>query len=134
MLANDNIAHRHNKPSPKYHKWDRKWHRQLLQQFRQTGDKDFLEQIYREYENLVVNLAQKFATFSASFEDLKQVGAIALIMAAKRYNPDYNVEFSSYATPCIIGEIKKYFRNKTWSFKALRQLMSQKLQIKPTPW
>lgn len=123
MLANDSVANIScKKLSSKYKKWNRELHLRLFRQFRQTNDKKSLEQICREYEDLVVNLAKRFRRFNEPLDDLIQVGFLALIKAARRYNPDHGVEFSTYATACIIGEIKRYFRDKTWSFKVPRKL------------
>jgi len=64
------------------------------------------------------------------YDDLRQVGAMALISAVERFDPTKGFEFSSFATPTIIGEIKKYFRDKEWSVKVPRRLkeISGKLQ------
>ena len=60
---------------------------------------------------LVNILAKKYVNKGVEFEDLYQVGSLALIYAVERYDMSKGYEFSSFATPTIIGEIKKYFRD-----------------------
>ena len=56
------------------------------------------------------------------YDDLYQVGALALVNAVERFDPSKGYEFSSFATPTILGEIKKYFRDKEWSLKVPRRM------------
>ena len=63
------------------------------------------------------------------FEDLVQVGTIGLIKSIDRFESDRGVEFSTYATPTIIGEIKRYFRDKGWAIRVPRRLQELRMQI-----
>ncbi|MBW3621928.1 MAG: SigB/SigF/SigG family RNA polymerase sigma factor [Armatimonadetes bacterium] len=72
--------------------------------------------------NLVRFLAGKFANRGEPLEDLIQVGTIGLLNAIDRYDPDRGTKFSTYATPTIMGEIKRYFRDKSWNLKVPRHL------------
>ena len=65
---------------------------------------------------LVSILAKKYINKGVEFEDLYQVGSLALIYAIERYDISKGYEFSSFATPTIIGEIKKYFRDCYWNY------------------
>jgi len=65
------------------------------------------------------------------YEDLYQVGSMALVFAAERYDPSKGYEFTSFATPTIIGEIKRYFRDKGWAVKVPRRLKEISAQIAP---
>ena len=56
------------------------------------------------------------------YDDLYQVGAMALVSAVERFDPSKGYEFQSFATPTILGEIKKYFRDKEWSLKVPRRM------------
>lgn len=67
-------------------------------------------------------LIKKYLGKGVDRDDLYQVGAMALISAVDRFDPTRGFEFSSFATPTIIGEIKKYFRDKGWSMKVPRRL------------
>ena len=71
---------------------------------------------------LVNILAKKYINKGVEFEDLYQVGSLALIYAIDRYDMSKGYEFSSFATPTIIGEIKKYFRDKVWTMRVPRRV------------
>ncbi len=68
---------------------------------------------------MVEILIRKYLGKGVEYDDLYQVGALALVSAVERFDPDKGFEFSSFATPTILGEIKKYFRDKQWSLKAV---------------
>jgi RNA polymerase sigma-B factor len=71
---------------------------------------------------LAHHLAAKFTDRGEPLADLVQVAALGLINAIDRYDPTREIEFSSYATPTILGEVKRYFRDKGWSIKGPRRL------------
>lgn len=75
-------------------------------------------------------LIRKYLGKGVDYDDLYQIGALALVSAVERFDPDRGYEFSSFATPTILGEIKKYFRDKQWSLKVPRRLkeISAKVQ------
>ena len=78
---------------------------------------------------LVEHCARRFRNRGEPFEDLVQVGMIGLIKSVDRFDTDRGVEFSTYATPTIIGEIKRYFRDKGWSIRVPRRLQELRMQI-----
>ena len=67
-------------------------------------------------------LIRKYLNKGVDYDDLYQVGALALVNAVERFDPSKGYEFSSFATPTILGEIKKYFRDKEWSLKVHRRM------------
>ena len=67
-------------------------------------------------------LIRKYLNKGVDYDDLYQVGALALVNAVERFDPSKGYEFSSFATPTILGEIKKYFRDKEWSLKVPRRM------------
>lgn len=75
-------------------------------------------------ENLYIVdiLIRKYLGKGVDYDDLYQVGAIALVSAVERFDPSRGYEFRSFATPTILGEIKKYFRDKEWSLKVPRRM------------
>src|SRR5215208_7106197 len=81
---------------------------------------------------LVEHCARRFRNRGEPFEDLVQVGTIGLIKSIDRFEPDRGVEFSTYATPTIIGEIKRYFRDKGWAIRVPRRLQELRMQITTT--
>ena len=79
------------------------------------------------HQNLVRYLAGKFMNRGEPIEDLVQVGTIGLINAIDRYDPERGTKFSTYATPTIVGEIRRHFRDKAWSLKVPRRLQELNL-------
>jgi RNA polymerase sigma-B factor len=78
---------------------------------------------------LVHHCARRFGSRGEPHEDLVQVGTIGLINAIDRFDPERGVEFSTYATPTILGEIKRHFRDKGWAVRVPRRLQELRLQI-----
>ncbi len=78
---------------------------------------------------LVEHCARRFRNRGEPFEDLVQVGTIGLIKSIDRFDAERGVEFSTYATPTIIGEVKRYFRDKGWAIRVPRRLQELRMQI-----
>jgi RNA polymerase sigma-B factor len=78
---------------------------------------------------LVDRCARRFLNRGEPFEDLVQVGTIGLIKAVDRFDIDRGVEFSTYATPTIIGEIKRHFRDTGWAIRVPRRLQELRMSI-----
>jgi RNA polymerase sigma-B factor len=78
---------------------------------------------------LVEHCARRFRNRGEPFEDLVQVGTIGLLKSIDRFDSDRGVEFSTYATPTVIGEIKRYFRDKGWAIRVPRRLQELRMQI-----
>ena len=81
---------------------------------------------------LVEHCARRFRNRGEPFEDLVQVGTIGLLKSIDRFDLERGVEFSTYATPTIIGEIKRYFRDKGWAIRVPRRLQELRMQIGAT--
>ena len=79
--------------------------------------------------SLVEHCARRFRNRGEPFDDLVQVGTIGLIKAVDRFETDRGVEFSTYATPTVIGEIKRHFRDKGWAIRVPRRLQELRMQI-----
>ena len=78
---------------------------------------------------LVEHLARRFRDRGEPHEDLVQVGTIGLIKAVDRFDLDRGVEFSTYATPTIVGEIKRHFRDRGWAIRVPRRLQEMRLLL-----
>ena len=97
-----------------------------------TGDPAHLgarDELVTLHVPLVQYLARRFRDRGEPLEDLVQVGTIGLIKAVDRFDPERGVEFSTYATPTIVGEIKRHFRDKGWSVRVPRRLQELRLSI-----
>src|ERR1700736_4844549 len=79
--------------------------------------------------NLVRYLAVKFANRGEALDDLIQVGTLGVLKAIARFDLERGVEFTTYATPTIVGEIKRYFRDKGWAVKVPRRLQELNLAV-----
>jgi len=78
---------------------------------------------------LVEHFARRFLNRGEPFDDLLQVGTIGLIKAVDRFDLDRGVEFSTYATPTIVGEIKRHFRDRGWAIRVPRRLQELRISI-----
>lgn len=94
----------------------------LFSEYTRTGDRRLRDRLVAMHQNLVRYLASKFANRGEPLEDLVQVGNIGLVNAVDRYEVGRGNKFSTYATPTIVGEIRRYFRDKAWSLKVPRRL------------
>lgn len=103
--------------------------RELLLRVRRDGDALAREELITRYLPLVKSLARRFASRGQPVEDLIQVGSIGLIKAIDRFDLDRGVELSTYATPTIMGEIKRYFRDKGWAVKVPRALQDLNVRL-----
>jgi RNA polymerase sigma-B factor len=102
--------------------------RELLRRYHHDGDVEARERLIEQYLPLVRSLARRYSYRGEQLEDLVQVGCIGLIKAIDRFDVDRGVELTTYATPNIIGEIKRHFRDKGWSIRVARGL--QELNVK----
>jgi RNA polymerase sigma-B factor len=87
------------------------------------------DDLVRLHLPLVEHCARRFRNRGEPFEDLVQVGTIGLIKSVDRFDVERGVEFSTYATPTIIGEIKRHFRDKGWAIRVPRRLQELRMQI-----
>jgi RNA polymerase sigma-B factor len=78
---------------------------------------------------LVEYLARRFRNRGEPLDDLVQVATIGLIKSVDRFDLERGVEFSTYATPTIVGEIKRHFRDKGWAIRVPRRLQELKLLL-----
>ena len=101
----------------------------LLRRYHEQGDLQAREQLIEQYMSLVRSLARRYAYRGEQLEDLVQIGAIGLIKAIDRFDLDRGVELTTYATPNIIGEIKRHFRDKGWSVRVPRGLQELNVQL-----
>ncbi len=87
------------------------------------------ERLVDQYIGLVEFLARRFRNRGEPLDDLVQVGTIGLLKAIDRFDLDREVEFSTYATPTIVGELKRHFRDKGWAVRVPRRLQELHLEL-----
>ena len=93
------------------------------------SDPSAREDLVRLHYPLVEYLARRFAGRGEPLEDLVQVASIGLLKAIDRFDSERGVKFSTYATPTIIGELKRHFRDKGWAMRVPRRLQEIGLQL-----
>ena len=101
----------------------------LLRKYHEDGDLHARETLIEQYMSLVRSLARRYAYRGEQLEDLVQIGAIGLIKAIDRFDLERGVELTTYATPNIIGEIKRHFRDKGWAVRVPRGLQELNVQL-----
>ena len=101
----------------------------LLRKYHEEGDLQAREKLIEQYMALVRSLARRYSYRGEQLEDLVQIGAIGLIQAIDRFDLDRGVELTTYATPNIIGEIKRHFRDKGWAVRVPRGLQELNVQL-----
>lgn len=109
--------------------WDKQKTRELFRRYKEQGDMDAREQLVMSHMNLVRFLANKFKNRGEPLDDLMQVGYLGLLKAIDRFDPERGLEFTTYATPTILGEIKRHFRDKGWSVRVPRRLQELSAKV-----
>lgn len=109
--------------------WDKEKTRELFRRYKEEGDVDAREKLVRNHQNLVRFLANKFKNRGVPLEDLNQVGYLGLLKAIDRFDPSRGLEFTTFATPTIMGEIKRHFRDKGWSVRVPRRLQELSAKV-----
>jgi RNA polymerase sigma-B factor len=104
--------------------------RELLERYHRHGDREARGLVIEEQMPLVEFLAGKFRGRGEPVEDLEQVASIGLIKAVDRFDIDRRIEFSTYATPNIMGEIKRHFRDKGWAMRVPRSMQEMRQAVK----
>ena len=107
--------------------------RSLFQAYQAASDEPerlkHRERLVEQFIGLVEFLARRFRNRGEPLEDLVQVGTIGLLKAIERFDLDREVEFSTYATPTIVGELKRHFRDKGWAVRVPRRLQELHLEL-----
>lgn len=119
--------------------------RELFEKYRETNDRVYRDELIEKHLYIAEILAKKYINRGIDYDDIYQVASVGLIYAVDRFDVSKGFQFSSFATPTIIGEIKKHFRDKGWTIRVPRRIqelskrinnakiiLSQELQRVPT--
>ncbi|MDQ3940728.1 MAG: RNA polymerase sigma factor SigF [Actinomycetota bacterium] len=110
--------------------------RSLFRSYRTAVDEHeqarYRARLVDQHIGLVEFLARRFRNRGEPLEDLVQVGTIGLLKAIDRFDLEREVEFSTYATPTIVGELKRHFRDKGWAVRVPRRLQELHLELSKT--
>jgi RNA polymerase sigma-B factor len=104
----------------------------LFDDYRRSGDLRIRNELVEHYTRLAEFLARRFANRGEPLDDLRQVALLGLVKAVERFEPDRGLQFSSFATPTIAGELKRHFRDKGWAVRVPRRLQELHLQLDRT--
>ena len=105
---------------------------ELFSRMRADGDPLSRDMLVERYLPLARRLARRYAHTDEPIEDLVQVASIGLLKAVDRFDCSREVMFSSYAVPTILGELKRHFRDRTWSVRVPRDLQELALRVDQT--
>ena len=103
--------------------------RELFLHYHRDGDARARDQLVERFLPLARQLARRYQRAGEPLDDLLQVASLGLIKAIDRFDPDREIAFSSYAVPTILGEIKRYFRDRTWAVRVPRDLQELTLKV-----
>jgi RNA polymerase sigma-B factor len=103
---------------------------QLIKTYQLQQDEQALKQLVIHYQNLVNVLARKYSKGKSYHEDIYQVGMVGLLGAIRRYDESFGKSFEAFAVPTILGEIKRFLRDKTWSVHVPRRIKELGPKIK----
>lgn len=103
-----------------------------IKAFQENEDQEAQDKLVLHYKNLVESIARKYSKGKSYHEDIFQVGIIGLLGAIRRYDESYGKSFEAFAIPTVIGEIKRFLRDKTWSVHVPRRIKELGPKIKTT--
>jgi RNA polymerase sigma-B factor len=101
----------------------------LFAEYVRTGSEETRNKLVEHYLYLAEILSKKYVGRGVDYDDLYQVASMALLLAVDRFDPTKGFAFTSFATPTIIGEIKRYFRDKSWAVKVPRRVKDLSVRL-----
>jgi len=98
-------------------------------EYRRTGDRRLRDELVEAHVPLAQYLSRRFAHRGESHDDLLQVALLGLLKAVGRFDPERGLQFSTFATPTIVGELKRHFRDRGWAMRVPRRVQELHLQL-----
>jgi RNA polymerase sigma-B factor len=109
---------------------DRQVEQERFAELRRSGDRALRDALVEEHLWLARHCARRFADKGEPRDDLEQVASLALVKSVDRFDPSFGVRFSTFAVPTIMGELRRHFRDRTWSVRVTRRLKDLHLELK----
>jgi RNA polymerase sigma-B factor len=103
--------------------------RRKFVEYRGSHDRHLRNELIEAHKSLAMHLARRFANRGEPFDDLLQVAYLGMLKAVERFDPDRNLEFSTFATATVEGELKRHFRDRTWSVRVPRRPQELHLRL-----
>ncbi|MDN4495483.1 RNA polymerase sigma factor SigB [Ureibacillus aquaedulcis] len=101
-----------------------------IEQYQQTEEQEPLDRLVIHYQNLVESIARRYSYGKTNYEDMVQVGMLGLLGAIRRFDTSLGRSFEAFAVPTIVGEIKRFLRDKTWDVHVPRRIKELGPKIK----
>jgi RNA polymerase sigma-B factor len=101
----------------------------MFDEYARTGDLALRDRLVSAHLGLAAYLARRFANRGQPLDDLTQVASLGLLKAVERFDPSLGIEFSTYATTTIVGELKRYLRDRGWAVRAPRRMQELYLNL-----
>jgi RNA polymerase sigma-B factor len=105
---------------------------ELFRTYRSTGDRTYRNQLIDAYTPLAAACARRFARRGEPLDDLVQVAVVGLLKAVERFDPSKGVPFEGFAIPTILGELRRHFRDSTWSVHVPRRAKDRRTEVDQT--
>jgi RNA polymerase sigma-B factor len=109
---------------------DREREQERFTLLRETDDPALRDALIEEHLWLARHCARRFSDKGEARDDLEQVASLALVKSVDRFDPSFGVRFSTFAVPTITGELRRHFRDRTWSVRVTRRLKELHLELK----
>jgi RNA polymerase sigma-B factor len=103
---------------------------ELFQELRTTSDPALRDHLVERHEGLVRHVAREYLSSGEAYEDIVSVGSVGLIHAVDRFDPGRGTKFATFAVPTIKGEIRRYFRDRTWGVRVPRRVQELSLRAR----
>lgn len=116
--------------APEQRAWDDEQVRELFRKYRATEDRALRNELIERHHWLALTCANRFAKRGEPTDDLLQVAQLGVLKAVMRFDPDYGTSFAAFAMPTVLGELKRHFRDNTWSVRVPRRLQELHLDYK----
>ncbi len=101
-----------------------------FREYQRTGDRRIRNELVEQYLQVADHYAARYASRGVPVEDLRQTALLAMIRAVDRFDPDAGVEFSTFASRTVDGELKRWFRDRAWAVRPPRAAQERHLALR----
>jgi RNA polymerase sigma-B factor len=102
----------------------------LFQEYQSTRDRSVRNRLVEAHRGLAASIAHDYRGRGVDLDDLVQIALLGILKAVERYDPSRGIPFSSYASRTVNGEIKRYFRDRTWAVRPPRSAQERHLDLR----
>lgn len=100
-----------------------------FRRYRSSGDRSLRNELIEQHRSIATSAARHFAARGEPLDDLEQVALIGILKAVERFDPDLGIPFVSFARPTVLGELRRHFRDTTWSVRVPRRLKDLRSEL-----